>query len=87
VPAPSPSPDPIAELTLTLAAYEQARVDLEASAPSASRSLGGAEAIMARCGGQMRPHAGGWWGIDLDDETWSVLAAEQQAEYRGGYEG
>ncbi len=86
MPAPLPTADPIAELTLTLAAYEQARLDLEASAPSASQSLGGAEAIMARCGGQMRPHAGGWWGIDLDDETWSALAAEQQAPYRGGYE-
>ena len=82
MPSPSAS-DPLAELALTLAAYEQAAEALEASAPSASQSLGGAEAIMDRCGGQMRPHARGWWAIQLDDETWSALAAQQQAPFRG----
>ncbi len=84
MPAPSPTADPVAELVLTLAAYEAARADLEASAPETCRTHGGAQAIMDLCGGQMRPHAGGWWGIDLDDETWSQMAAEQQAPYRGG---
>lgn len=84
MPAPSQPADPIAELALTLAAYEAARADLEAAAPEACRSLGGAQAIMDRCGGQMRPHSRGWWGIALDDATWSALAAQQQAPYRGG---
>lgn len=87
MPAPSPtSPDPLAELALTLAAYEAARVGLEAASPSASQSLGGAQAIMDRCGGQMCPHAGGWWAVNLDDETWSALCQEQQQPYRSGQE-
>ena len=84
MPVPSPTADdPIAALTLTVAAHEQAAEALEASAPSASQSLGGAEAIMDRCGGKMRPHAGGWWAVDLDDATWSALCQEQQAPFRG----
>lgn len=86
MPAPSPTADPVAELVLTLAAYEQARADLEAAAPKATRSLGGAQAIMDRCGGRMLPHAQGWWAVNLDDATWSAVAEEQQAEYRGAYE-
>lgn len=82
MPAPSPTADPLAELALTLAAYEAARADLEAAAPEACRSLGGAQAVMDRCGGGMRPHARGWWGIALDDEAWSALAQEQQKPYR-----
>lgn len=85
MPSPSPS-DPLAELALTLAAFEQTAQALEASAPSASQSLGGAEAIMERCGGEMRPHAGGWWAVKLDDATWEALAADQQAPYRSGVE-
>lgn len=85
MPSPSPS-DPLAELALTLAAYEQAADALDASAPSASQSLGGAEAIMDRCGGEMRPHAGGWWAVKLDATTWEALAAEQQQPYRSGAE-
>ena len=38
---------------------------------------------MERSGGEMRPHAGGWWAVKLDDATWSALAAEQQAPFRG----
>jgi membrane protein implicated in regulation of membrane protease activity len=83
VPSPSQS-DPLAELALTLAAHEAARLSLEASAPSASQSLGGAEAIMGRFGGEMRPHAGGWWAVNLDDATWSALCQDQQAPYRSG---
>ena len=86
MPAPSQASDPIAELALTLAGYEKAANDLEASAPSASQSLGGVQAIMDRCGGQMRPHAGGWWAVNLDDATWSALAAQQQQPYRSGAE-
>jgi hypothetical protein len=85
VPSQSQS-DPLAELALTLAAFEQAAEALEASAPSASQSLGGAEAIMERSGGEMRPHAGGWWAVKLDDETWSALAAEHQSQFREGRE-
>lgn len=87
MPVPSPTADPIAELTLTLAAYEAARVDLQAAAPEACRSLGGAQAIMDRCGGRLRPHARGWWGIQFDDATWEAVAAEQQQPYRSGVEG
>ena len=82
----SQASDPLAELALTLAAYEQAAEALHATAPSASQSLGGAEAIMDRFGGEMRPHAGGWWAVQLDDATWSALAAEQQRPYRSGVE-
>lgn len=85
MPAPMPSSDPIAELTLTLAAYEAARSDLEDAAPKASQSLGGAQAIMDRCGGQMRPHSRGWWAVNLDDATWEAISREQQDPYRGGY--
>ena len=84
MPAPSPSKsDPLAELALTLGAHAAARLSLEASTPKASESLGGAEAIMDRSGGEMRPHAGGWWAVKLDDETWSALCQEQQAPFRG----
>jgi hypothetical protein len=83
---PSPSSDPIAELAATLAAFEQAAEALEASAPKASESLGGSQAIMDRSGGEMRPHAGGWWAVKLDDATWEALASEQQAPYRSGAE-
>lgn len=83
MPSPSPS-DPLAELALSLAAFEQTAEALEASAPSASQSLGGAEAIMDRFGGEMRPHAGGWWAVNLDDETWEALCQEQQAPCRSG---
>lgn len=85
MPSPSQS-NPLAELALTLAAFEQAAEALEASAPSASQSLGGAEALMDRCGGEMRPHAGGWWAVKLDDATWEALCQEQQAPYRSGAE-
>lgn len=85
MPSPSPS-DPLAELALTLAAHETARLSLEASAPSASRSLGGAEALMDLCGGEMRPHAGGWWAVKLDDAAWEAICGEQQAPYRSGAE-
>jgi hypothetical protein len=87
VPAQSQETDPILELTLTLAAYEAACRALEAAAPEVCRSLGGAQAIMDRSGGGMRPHARGWWGVDLDDETWSASAAEQQRPYREGVDG
>ena len=86
MPAPSQASDPVADLVLSLAAYEQAAAALERSAPSVSQSLGGAEAIMDRFGGEMRPHAGGWWAVNLDDETWEALASEQQAPYRSGAE-
>ncbi len=86
MPAPSQASDPIADLAMTLTAFEQAAEALEASSPSASQSLGGAEAIMARCRGEMRPHAGGWWAVTLDDATWEALASEQQSPYRSGAE-
>lgn len=87
MPAPPPSAsDPLAELALTLAAFEQTAEALEAAAPKASQSLGGAQSIMDRCGGQMRPHAGGWWAVNLDDATWEALCGEQQQPYRSGAE-
>jgi hypothetical protein len=78
---PCPNPDPITELVATLAAYEQARLGLEATAPKAIESLGGSQAIMDRGDGRMIP--GGWWVIALDDATWSALASEHQAQFRG----
>lgn len=82
MPAPSQASDPIAELAATLAAYDQAAEVLEATAPKACESLGGAEAIMDRCGGRMVRK--GWWAVHLDDETWSQMAAEHQAQFREG---
>ena len=81
MPAPSPAADPLADLTAWLAAHDAARLSLEASAPKACAELGGGEAIMDRCGGHMIRR--GWWAVHLDDATWSVLAAEHQAQFRG----
>lgn len=83
MPAPSAA-NPIADLTAWLVAHDAARLGLEASAPKACAALGGAEAIMDRSGGRMILR--GWWAIHLDDATWSAIAEEQQAEYRGAYE-
>lgn len=82
MPSHSPSPNPLAELALTLAAFEQAAEALEAAAPKASQSLGGAEALMDLWGGEMRPHAGGWWAVKLDDAAWEAICGEQQSQFR-----
>jgi hypothetical protein len=74
-------------LALTLAAYEGARLALEQTAPEATRSLGGAQAIMDRFPGGMRPNSLGWWSTPLDEETWERIALEQQRPFReGSYE-
>ena len=83
---PSPVVNPVGELFLTLIAYEEAKKALEYAAPKTVAELGGAQAIIDKFGGEMRPSSRCWWHVNLDAETWEKIATEHQAQFRGEYE-
>lgn len=86
MPTPSLPADPLGDVFRTLAAHEAARQSLEATAPLTCAEHGGAEALMQKLGGEMRPHPQGWWMVDFTSPEgqliWGQLVAEQQAQFR-----
>lgn len=84
--SPNPAVDQLGDVFRTLAAHEAARQALEVSAPLTCAEHGGAEVLMRKLGGEMRPHPQGWWAVDFSSPEaqliWGQLVAEQQAQFR-----